>query len=124
MSTNDDAYGRLSAYFSDLTHRLGLLEEWKERHPDHLSPQFRDDEKRWEEYVLRKEFYESEIGQKTIDPVVNPLGPFISSFNPEDQKPHTADLLTVQRFSDLMQVALEARALAQTLTDTQKGLLA
>lgn len=123
MTHFDNAYGRLSAYFSDLQHRLSLFEEWKDRHPDYLSPQFRADAQRWEEYVTRKEFYESELGQKTVDPVTDPLGPFISSFNPEDTQPHTSDLLTTQRFVDLMQVALEARAMAQTLADRRNGTL-
>lgn len=87
---SNQAYTNLKTYCDDLTERLRLVEEWKIRHPDWDTQLFRRDESNW--YMAKDD----------EEPT------FKSSFDPNDLRPHTADLLTAERWNDLMQVALAA----------------
>ena len=87
---NNQAYLNIKEYCDDLTERLRLVEEWKLRHPDWNTQPFLRDESNW----IRAD----DDAQLTFE----------TSFDPNDLRPHTADLLTAERWNDLMQVALSA----------------
>lgn len=88
---NNQAYLNIKEYCDDLTERLRLVEEWKLRHPDWDTQLFRRDESDWYKAL---DLYEGLT--------------FKSSFDPNDLRPHTSDLLTAERWNDLMRVALAA----------------
>jgi hypothetical protein len=88
---NNQAYLNIKKYCDDLTERLRLVEEWKLRHPDWDTQPFRRDESDWYKAL---DLYEGLT--------------FKSSFDPNDLRPHTSDLLTAERWNDLMRVALAA----------------
>ena len=90
LKMNNEAYFNIKTYCDDLTERLRLVEECKLRHPDWDTQPFRRDE--WD-------------GDKTED---DEKLTFKSSFDPNDLRPHTSDLLTSERWNDLMLVALAA----------------
>ena len=88
---SNQAYFNIKTYCDDLTERLRLVEEWKLRHPDWDTQPFRRDESDWYRAL---DLYEGLT--------------FKSSFDPNDLRPHTSDLLTSERWNDLMLVALSA----------------
>ena len=87
---NNQAYLNIKTYCDDLTERLRLVEEWKVRHPDWDTQPFRRDESNW----IRAD----DDAELTFE----------TSFDPNDLRPQTSDLLTSERWNDLMLVALSA----------------
>jgi hypothetical protein len=87
---NKQAYFNIKEYCDDLTERLRLVEEWKLRHPDWNTQPFLRDESNW----IRAD----DDAELTFE----------TSFDPNDLRPNTSDLLTSERWNDLMLVALSA----------------
>jgi hypothetical protein len=87
---NNQAYFNIKTYCDDLTERLRLVEEWKLRHPDWNTQPFLRDESNW----IRAD----DDAELTFE----------TSFDPNDLRPNTSDLLTSERWNDLMLVALSA----------------
>lgn len=87
---NNQAYLNIKEYCDDLTERLRLVEEWKLRHPDWDTQPFLRDESNW----IRAD----DDAELTFE----------TSFDPNDLRPNTSDLLTSERWNDLMLVALSA----------------
>jgi hypothetical protein len=85
---SEKAYKEIKTYCDDLSERIRLLDEWKLRHSDWDSLEFREDERAY----CREE----------------KINGFISSFDPFDDSPDVGDVLTSQRFNYLMQVAVAA----------------
>jgi hypothetical protein len=87
---SNQAYFNIKEYCDDLTERLRLVEEWKLRHPDWNTQPFLRDESNW----IRAD----DDAESTFE----------TSFDPNDLRPNTSDLLTSERWNDLMLVALSA----------------
>ena len=82
---NYAAHMRLSVYAHDLNHRIKLRDEWRERHPD----------ERTALYIL--------------DCIAHDNGEPISgdtTFNPDDPMPSTSDVITAERFADIINLLL------------------
>jgi hypothetical protein len=79
-------YETLKAYALDLAQRAKALEEWKKRHPDWDTPEFRDDERTWTIY-----------GEKSWG----------TTFHPNDPRPRTSDVLTAERFGGMLVMLVE-----------------
>lgn len=88
MREKDTAFLRLNEYFLDLKRRHEELFVWRLRHPDYDSAEFGKDWDEWVEYRL---------------PAVNG-----STFDPDDLPPSVSDLLTSERFLDVVEVAVIA----------------
>jgi len=86
---NSAAYHDLRTYADDLLNRIAMRRAWVERHPDHATEEYNADFLSWQ---MGGEYWKSGI----------------STFDPNDPEPRTADLLTAERFTDLMLVALAA----------------
>ena len=86
------AHQHLRIYCSDLAKRVALRDEWRLRHPDWHTQLFRREYLRWSQAD------DDEAAMMTFE----------SSFDPTDPEPDTADVLTVDTFLALMQVALQA----------------
>lgn len=89
-ATAHASYQELRNYAIDLANRVKLKYEWETRHPDHGTVAYMRDTREFDE-----------TGQFWM-----PSG--ASTFDPNDPMPHTNDVLTVQRFIDLMLVTLAA----------------
>jgi hypothetical protein len=86
------AHQHLRIYCTDLSKRVALRDQWRLRHPDWDTQLFRREHLYW----LRADDDDAAIMK------------FESSFDPTDLEPNTADVLTVDTFLALMQVALQA----------------
>ena len=97
MSENfaKESFDRLKSYSDDLSERLRLRDEWKLRHPDHDSKQYRQDQRTWCDDNETEGNPEKEYN-------------FQSTFDPNDYEPDVYDTISAQRFNDLMLVALKA----------------
>jgi hypothetical protein len=94
QTANDSgsAYADIRSYLDDLTNRQRLREAWLERHPDHDS---------------NSGEYMGDSWQHTLNPTGwKPSGR--STFDPNDPEPQVSDILTSQRFANLMRVAVSA----------------
>jgi hypothetical protein len=83
-------YKDLSEYYTNLSERHRLREEWKARHPDWQTDQFQNE---------ADEYYSSEEREGMV---------FKSSFDPTDVPPTTADVFTAEMLLNIMAVALQA----------------
>lgn len=89
MTETNQNYERLKAYANDLDQRLKQEADWKQRHPDHNTEEYETDWENWEN---------DPEGQHT----------YKSTFDPNDPCVSTSDVLSAQRFNDLIQVAIQA----------------
>lgn len=82
---SEAARQRLTDYVQGLNHRLRLKQEWQLRHPDHKSSAF------------------------ILDSMSHDKGELISgttTFNPDDPEPATNDVITAERFADIINLLL------------------
>lgn len=89
-------YERVRSYFEDLSARLAAKQKWRERHPDHRSEQYRQEEDTYWQY---------DRGRLDL--------PRLSTFDPLDPEPQTSDLFTSDFLAALMSVTLAAFDAAQ-----------
>jgi hypothetical protein len=82
---NHAAHLRLSVYAHDLNHRIKLRDEWRTRHPDERTALFILDS-------IAHERGEPTSGETT--------------FNPDDPMPTTSDVITAERFADIINLLL------------------
>ena len=82
---SDAARVRLSIYAHDLNHRLQMRNEWRERHPD----------ERTALYIL------DSIAHDNDEPISGE-----TTFNPDDPMPSTSDVITAERFADIINLLL------------------
>lgn len=89
-------YERVRSYCEDLSARLAARAKWRERHPDHGSEQYRQEEDIYWQY---------DRGRLDL--------PWLSTFDPLDPEPQTSDLLTSEFLAALMSVTIAAFDTAQ-----------
>jgi len=89
MRKPDDSYRDIRAYLDDLNARMNAQQWWLARHPDTDTDE-----------------YEADYDRYLDNPSSWTAG--VSTFDPTDPMPNTADVLSVQRFIDLMTVAVTA----------------
>jgi hypothetical protein len=82
---NHAAHLRLSVYAHDLNHRIKLRDEWRSRHPDQRSAL----------YIL------DSIAHERGEPISG-----ATTFNPDDPMPTTSDVITAERFADIINLLL------------------
>ena len=82
---NHAARVRLSVYAEDLNHRMQKRNEWRERHPDERSAL----------YIL--DCIAHDRGEPTSGE---------TTFNPDDPMPSTSDVITAERFADIINLLL------------------
>ena len=85
MKMSEAARQRLTDYAQSLNHRLRLKQEWILRHPDYQS------------------------GAYILDCINHDKGEPISgttTFNADDPQPNTSDVITAERFADILNLLL------------------
>lgn len=86
----NQAYLELKAYCEDLQKRYVGKQEWEQRHPDHLSDEFEADEER---YINMRLDGEDTSGFTAV-----------STFDPTDRCPSTADIVSAKMMLNMMQL--------------------
>lgn len=82
---NQQAFVRLSIYAQDLNHRMQMRNEWRERHPDERTAM----------YILDC------IAHENGEPISGD-----TTFNADDPMPSTSDVITAERFADIINLLL------------------
>jgi hypothetical protein len=81
---------KLEHYCNDLAERVAQRDEWRLRHPDWDTQEFRREHLKW---------------SRADDEEATTMK-FLSSFNPNDLEPNTSDILTTDIFLALMEAVL------------------
>jgi hypothetical protein len=84
---NESDYAALDFYRRDLAGRVEARDAWRERHPDHDTTAYRAAELRYEQTLI--------VSADT-------------TFRPDDPEPETRDVLSVDTFLRVLNVALAA----------------